>query len=184
MGLILTGAILVLFYIAKIFFPEWIVGVAEIPNIVKFGNYVDSHKWAHHLYNFSFGYFIGYIYCGACCRNYRLGYKGHIAIFVSTLLLRIISTFANGFYNSINYLNLVFTPFMVCVLNKNTSKETFVSTIVCFSVDILSQVLSLGIRNISLMATSINSATFTILLIDVVIWRVLLYLYFNYKKEA
>ena len=36
MGLILFGAILVAFYLAKIFFPEFIVGVAEIPAIVNF----------------------------------------------------------------------------------------------------------------------------------------------------
>ena len=36
MGLILCGVLLVAFYLAKIFFPEFIVGVAEIPAIVNF----------------------------------------------------------------------------------------------------------------------------------------------------
>lgn len=43
MGLILFGAILVAFYLAKIFFPEFIVGVAEIPAIVNFGNLIDGN---------------------------------------------------------------------------------------------------------------------------------------------
>ena len=43
MGLILFGVILVAFYVAKIFFPEFIVGVAEIPEIVKFGTLIDSN---------------------------------------------------------------------------------------------------------------------------------------------
>ena len=51
MGLILFGAILIAFYIVKIFFPQFIVGVAEIPSIVAFGNYVDSHEWAKQLFN-------------------------------------------------------------------------------------------------------------------------------------
>ena len=34
MGLILCGVLLVAFYVAKIFFPEFIVGVAEEPAIV------------------------------------------------------------------------------------------------------------------------------------------------------
>lgn len=46
MGLILFGVILIALYVAKIFFPEFIVGIAEIESVVKFGQYVDTHQWA------------------------------------------------------------------------------------------------------------------------------------------
>ena len=51
MGLILFGAILVAFYLAKIFFPEFIVGVAEIPAIVNFGNLIDGERLCKYCYS-------------------------------------------------------------------------------------------------------------------------------------
>ena len=44
MGLILCGVLLVAFYLAKIFFPEFIVCVAEIPAIVNFGEWQKVHS--------------------------------------------------------------------------------------------------------------------------------------------
>ena len=183
MGLILMGAILVLFYIAKIFFPEFILGVAEVPSIVKFGNYVDTHKWAYHLYNFLFAYFSGYIYCCACCRTKFLNWKANVVLLSCITVLRVVSIFASTYYTALNYCFLLIIPFLSCLLNKNANKDTFISTCSCYIADILAQVLSLAIRNIVIMATSVNSATFSILFIDLVIWRVLFYLYFNHKVE-
>ena len=61
MGLILFGAILVAFYLAKIFFPEFIIAIAEIPSIVNIGNYIDSHLWLYYLVN---GNLMDTFYCG------------------------------------------------------------------------------------------------------------------------
>lgn len=69
MGLILCGILLIVFYISKIFFPEWIVGVAETPEIVKFGEFVDSHWWAYYLFTFATSYIGGYVYTCACCKQ-------------------------------------------------------------------------------------------------------------------
>lgn len=46
MGLILVSIILIVFYVIKIVNPYFIVGIAETPAIVKFGKYIDTHKWA------------------------------------------------------------------------------------------------------------------------------------------
>ena len=52
MGLILCGVLLVAFYLAKIFFPEFIVGVAEIPAIVNFGNLIDGNIIFRNIFDF------------------------------------------------------------------------------------------------------------------------------------
>ena len=184
MGLILCGAILVFFYVAKIFFPEFIVGVAEIPSIVKFGNYVDSHWWARNLFDFIVVLTIVNIYCCACCRKTKLNLKCFLVLLCYAIILRLFSNFLPTQYTPINYLGFILCPFLMCLINKEVNKDTFISTIVCFSVDILSQLMSLWIRDIVVMVNNLNTATFFILLIDAVIWRVLLYCYFNYKKEV
>jgi hypothetical protein len=184
MGLILFGAILVLFYIAKIFFPQFIVGVAEIPSVVKFGNYVDSHKWANILFHFAIAFIGGYFYYCACCRTYKLT---TIQVLIYTLSI-IVSIFLQNFlptiYTPYTYTIMVFVPFLLLLSNKSISKDTFYSVCICFAIDIMSQALSLQIRDIFIMAKAVNSATLTILAIDTIIWRILLYLYFNYKNKG
>ena len=183
MGLILTGAILVLFYIAKIFFPEWIVGVAEIPSIVKFGNYVDSHLWAFCIFNFLVSFVGGYVYACACCRVYKLNKFQTLILFGIVFLGLIFQMYSPTLYTPYTYTTLILIPFLLLIFNKNLCKETFVSTCSCYCIDIMSQAFSMSIRNIVLLSLWVNSATMAILLIDGFIWRILLYLYFNYKNK-
>lgn len=182
MGLILFGVILVAFYIAKIFFPEFIVGVAEIPSIVKLGNYVDSHKWASILFHFVVGTIGGYIYCCACCRVKILTLRQTLVFVAFSITSQLLQRFQPKIYTPYTYVILVLVPFVLSRLEKNIRYELFVSTSCCFSIDIMSQALSLVIRDVFTMTTAINSATLTILLIDTWIWRILLYLFFNNKN--
>ena len=77
MGLILCGVLLVAFYVAKIFFPQFIIGIAETPRLVEIGTSIQSNKWYLHLFNFAVGYIHGYIMCCTCCRTYKLNWKGN-----------------------------------------------------------------------------------------------------------
>lgn len=183
MGLILFGVILIAFYIAKIFFPEFIVGVAQIPTIVKFGDYVDTHKWAYYLFNFTIGITVGSIFWMACCRKSYLSIKNFLIVYAANIILIIVMMFMPNHYNSINYVVLYCTPFIICLADKKLSKETFTSTTICFSIDIFAQIFSSEIRDLFVLSSHINSATLTILLIDVWIWRLLLYLFFNYQNK-
>lgn len=182
MGLILCGVLLVAFYVAKIFFPQFIVGVAEIPQIVKFGNLIDENIIYRNIFDFVTNLIIAGIYFCACCRQSKLNLKAFSILILYSLSLRIVSNFASQFYTHVNYLGLILCPLLICFINKNINKQTFISTVVCFCVDIISQIMSLLIRDITIIANNLNTATFFILLVDVVIWRILLYCYFNYKK--
>lgn len=183
MGLIMCFGILVVFYILKIFNPQFIVGIAELPGVVKFGNYVDTHEWAYYLYNFVVGTLSGYLYCCACCRTRKLSLKSLLILIFSNILLLAIAKFVPQHYTSINYIIFVLFPFIMCFVDKNLSSRTFTSSSICFAIDIGSQIMSIEIRNLLLMATNINIATMTILLIDGIIWRALLYFYFNFKYK-
>lgn len=182
MGLILFGGILVAFYIAKIFFPEFIVGVAEIPSIVKLGNYVDSHKWAYYLCHLAISYVGGYLYYSACYRKYKLNWKENVSIIAFIIITILIQNFLPKIYTPFLYTTFIIQPLIMLYIDNNINKETFISVCVCFVVDIMAQALSVQIRDIVILATQINTATITILLIDTWIWRILLYLFFNNKN--
>lgn len=182
MGLILFGALLVAFYVAKICFPQFIVGVAEVPNIVKIGTYIDTNLWAKHLYNTLNAFVCLYFYLGACCRIYKFSWKGICIILLDIIVLRLVSEFIPNYYTTINYVFMILIPFLICLIENKTSKLTFMSTAICFTIDCLSQIISLEIRDLMSFIHNINSATFFVLMIDVFICRILLYLFFNYKK--
>lgn len=183
MGLILFGALLIAFYVAKIFFPQFIIGIAETPRIVKFGNYVDTHKWANILFNFAISYLSGYIYYCACYRKYKLDLIDNLLLIGFTLLSFFIMEFLVEIYNPYNYVVLIFQPFLCLSIKKEISLKHLNSICLCFTIDIMAQAMSLSIRNIILMSTQLNVATVTILLIDTFIWRFLLYLFYNYKNN-
>ena len=184
MGLILFGVILVAFYVAKIFFPQFIVGVAEIPSIVAFGNYVDSHLWAFVIYHFIIAFIGNYLICCICCRISRLNLRQGLIMTAFTIFAISIHYLLPKIYTPLTYVLPIIMPFTILFFDRNICKETFISTAICFTLDIMAQSLSSVIKDVVLMATIINSSTMTVLLIDIWIWRFLLYSYYNYKKES
>lgn len=183
MGLMLCGAFLIAFYLIKIICPEFIIGIAETPRIVEIGITIQSNKWYLHLFNFAVGYLHGYVFYCACCRTFKLGYKGHLLILTSLVVLGFVMEFLPEHYSTINYISLILTPFLICLTNNNLSKETFISTVVCFSLDLWFQIMSMLVRNLTVLTTRGNTVTFLILFIDGFIWRIILSLLFNYKNK-
>lgn len=183
MGLIIFGALLVGFYVLKIVCPQFIVGVAETPSIVRIGNFIDRNKVCFYIFHFIIGFFSTYIYSCACCRVKKLSIEQVIILLSFLILSMIFQEFLQEIYAPYNYVSLVIMPFLMSYRSGNASSRTFSSTSICFSVDIMAQSLSLQIRNIVFMTTCVNSATMFVLLIDGMIWKMLLYLYYNQKGE-
>lgn len=183
MGLLLCCGILVTFYILKLACPEFIVGVAELPMIVAIGDYVASNSWLFYIFHFVVSYLGWFLYCCACCRQTKLTTKQNIILVINIISSILIQEFLQEIYNPYNYVSFILVPFLMVYVNKTMDGKKFISTIVCFSVDIMSQALSLVIRNVIILTTCVNPATMIILLIDTWVWRTLLYLFFNYKYK-
>jgi hypothetical protein len=184
MGLILTGAILVAFYIAKIFFPEFIVGVAEIPSIVAFGCFVDSHWWAYYLFTFLTSFIGSYLFNCACLSKNKLNWKELFIVVLSIIVMFLFENISIYYYQVISILIMLLTPTILSVLNKKQNITTFYMTTLCLIIHTVAQIFSAEIRGIASMISYSNSATFFILLIDAYIWLFLLYCFSNYKKEV
>ena len=182
MGLILCGVLLVAFLILKIFFPEIIIGVAEIPRVVKFGEYVDSNLWAYYLFTFLTSFLGGYVYTCACCKKKVLNWKGLIVVIFFNAFPLLIYAFFPQIYTPTLYLSFILMPFFTMLTDKDKDYSVAINIIICFSLDIIFASLSVIVRDISLLVSYPNSATFTILLIDGFIWRALMYFYCNNKK--
>lgn len=182
MGLIICGVLLVAIYLLKIIVPNFVVGVAEVDVIVRFGEYVDTHWWAYYIFTFVTSFATFYVYSCASCRVKYLNWKGCLVITVAIIALLLIEKFAIDWYLVTNIVLLIVCPAVICYLNKVTETKYIYSIVVCFAFENLAEVLSLQIRDISTAISYPNSATYFILLIDVFIWQILLYNYYNYKE--
>lgn len=184
MGLIIFGSLLAILYLAKLLFPSFVVEVAELPRIVQFGEWVDSHWWSYDIFNGLTSFFILYLYCCACCRVRKLDYCECCAIVASIIMSVLVQDFWQNFFVYYNFMVYVFLPMLIVFKRKIKDVSVFYSTCACFLITTLAQCVSLEIRGIYSVVSYPNTATYIVLLIDLYIWSVLLYLFFNNKKEV
>lgn len=183
-GLISVIAIQVLILALKFIVPEFVVGVAQIESVVKFGEYIDTHEWANLLFTFVIGFASTYFYLCACLRKRKVGIKEIIGICVYIILSIIASKFAIDYYTLIDMMLLIILPCVFIFWNKSEDKDHLMSLSITYVVHNVAQVFSLLIRDIIFLVQYPNTATFTILAIDGIIWLVILYFYFNNIKEV
>ena len=174
MGIILCFALLITIYVFKIFFPSIVIEIAQIESITKIGHYIDTHKWAWYLASFIFGFVNYYFYCCACKAKYYLLPKECLIVFIVNALLLCSNWLLPKYYTTLNFISMILLPFIL--------KGYYKNNVVCFTAINIVQLLTLEIRNISLMIINFNYATLMILMIDYYIFTILLYLLFNYKK--
>lgn len=183
MGLIIFIGILLAVYLAKIINPAFVVGVAETESIVKLGQYIDTHKWAYYLANGLISLFAGSIYCCACCKKTKLSIRDFIIVIIYVIISLLIQTLLPQYFSVFDVCLLIAMPIIINALDKNTDASKMYSFGITFIIHNLSQIVSLQIRDIALMISQFNFATYLILLIDGYIWLFILYFYFNFKKE-
>ena len=175
MGLILSASILGIIYLLKIFFPQFVIEVAQIDSITRIGHYIDTHKWAWYVATIIISIFSYYFYCCACCKKRTIN-KFEFMIIISTIIVLLgIKILLPNLYTMTNLVSLIVIPFIM--------KADFKATTICFTASNILQILTLEIRNIAILVTDFNFATAMILMIDYYILEVLLYFYFNYEEK-
>ena len=175
MGLILSGGLLLLIYLAKIFFPNFVIEVSHTQSIVEIGHYIDNHKWAWYVATFIVTFVSYYLICCACCKTKILKTKELLMIAITIIVLFLVKEFLPSQYTSTNISSMILLPFLM--------KGNFKSTTIVFVATNFLQTISLEIRNLSLLIADFNYATFLVLTIDYYIVCLLFYFLFNYEKE-
>ena len=176
MGLLISGVILLSIYALKFFMPEFVVEVAQIDGIVKFGHFVDNNKWCWYLASTVVSFTSYYLICCACCRKKWLNRKEVIIILVTIFVLFFIREFMPSQYTSANISSMILLPYIM--------KADFKATTVVFIATNFVQTLTGEIRNIAALITDFNFATALIVTIDFYILEFLLYSYFNFKERS
>lgn len=173
--LILSIVFLVGMYVLKIFFPQEFMMTIQNENIISIGTFIDNHKWLYYICCGITAFITYYLYCCACSGRLRLRWYEVIEIILVIAIVRVVSFYDNTLATSIQLASFIFLPAMVKGSLRNTS--------ITYTIHLLAQSLSLGIRNLPLYLASNNFVTVTLLAIDMYFWLLLLYIIFNYKKK-
>lgn len=164
-------------YVLKIFFPQEFVMVIENPQLVKIGNFVDKHIWLTRICSGITTFIIYWFFICAVTRKWHLSWKELIATIVIVIGTRLLYFVEPDIANGITTISMFLIP---TIFNKDLKLRPLAVT---YSIHYFAQLLSLKIRNLPIYLTSINSIIAIVLTLECYLWLVLLYLYFNYKKE-
>lgn len=162
-------------YILKIFFPEQFVLSVENEIIIAIGNYIDNNKWAYYLFGIFTSFLTYWLYLCAVCRKWYLNWW-QCLIVLATIGISIGLNFIDvNLYTALSYSSFVFLPMIF--------KANLKQVGIVYSIHLLSQAITLSVRNLTLYLAVINSLNIFILSIDTYLILLLFYLFFNYKKE-
>lgn len=162
-------------YIAKIFFPQEFVMAIENEQLIAIGNFIDSNIVLTWLCAMATSFITYWLFICACKRQYTLSWQEILVVLAFIVGIRIVSLFDNNIATHISISSFFIIPF---ILKHNLKIAT-----VAYSIHGLSQVLSLGIRNLPMYFTNINSLIAIASTLECYLWLALMYIIFNYSKE-
>lgn len=171
--LILTISFLVSFYVLKIFFPQEFVMAVENEHLIIIGNYIDTHKWSYYLFGIFTSFITYWLYCCAVCRKLFLNLKECVIILIVIGLSIALSFYDVSLSSELSIIAMLLLPLIF--------KGDMHYMPIVMTVNNLSQLLTLKIRNLPIYLTTINSLNIFILSIDMFFWLILLYIIGNYK---
>lgn len=168
---------LVALYVLKIFFPEQFVMVIENERLVVIGNYIDSHTWAYYTFGVCSSFITYWLYCSAVCQRWYLKWWEVLVVLATIGASILLNHYDINLYTALSYLSFVFLP---CIFGSDLKRVT-----ICYSVHLVSQMLTLSIRNIPMYMTHVNTLMIHMVGLESFLWLVLFYVLYNYKnKEA
>lgn len=171
----LSVAFLIGMYVLKIFFPQEFMMSIQNDKIIAIGTFIDSHEWLYYLCCGITAFITYYLYCCACSGRLRLKWYECLYIVIAIVIVRLVSLFDVNLSTGLTYATFVVLP----ALTKGNIK---VNALV-YLIHIVSQCLSLTIRNLPLYLQSVNFITMFIFGIESYFWLLLMYIIFNYRKE-
>lgn len=174
---------LIALYVLKIFFPEQFVLSVENETIIAIGNYIDSNEWASIIYGIIIGCIFDYFYFGAVCKQKLLNWKLIVIILIYNIGFALYYNLA-GIDIITKYSNII-VAISSCymILLPMFFTKTIRELSITYSINYVSQSLSLSIRNIAVLTTNTNSIVNLIMSLECYFWIILLFLYFNFKGE-
>ena len=170
-------------YVLKVFFPNDFMLVIENQKLVHAGQVIDNTPVLDYLCSFLIAYIFDYLYFGAVCQKKKLGIR-------LSLIITLYNAFFVAFYRLapaatvVKHANLLLALsncYMILIPMFFTKHIKGLS--VTYTINSIAQLLTLNIRNLSLLLTNANFITTTLMSIECFFWMLVCYMLFTRKEE-
>lgn len=173
--LLLVIGVMVAYYVLKFFYPEKFLLMITDPNILRFGEFLEMHK----IFNTVFSVFMSFVtmYLFACSTGGKLylNWWRTGLILLMSISLKFVMIYAYDFYL---HSTIVAMFICACLSNANIYRTTLV-----YGVHGYLQLFLLDIRGFETILPVMNSAVVYALGLENLLWLILFYIIFNFKKE-
>lgn len=174
--LILSISFLIGMYVLKIFFPHEFMMSIQNDRLIAIGTFIDSHKWLYYICCGITAFITYWLYCCACSGRLWLRWYECLIIIATIVVIRLCGLYVDTtLRTAISYASFLFLPALMKGSLKNSA--------IVYTVHIISQALSLGIRNLPIYLTTINFITSLFMTFEMYFWLLLFYIIYNYKKK-
>jgi hypothetical protein len=173
--LILCIAFLLFCCVLKFFFPEEFILFVENDKLIKIGTFIDSHNIIKYICYTITSFITTWLFMCACKKSWYLNWKEILIVLGFIIGARLVNFIDPNIATHISIVTFFLVP-LICKFDLK------IATIV-YTVHGISQVLSLGIRDLPMYMTSVNFVTLFVCGLETYIWLILCYIVFNYNKE-
>lgn len=181
--LVLTITFLVGLYVLKIFFPNEFVMVIENEKLIVVGEFIDNHIAIDFILGVILGIIFDYLYFGAVCRKLKLNFKLVLVIVVYNVIYNSLYTFlSTNIISEYSSIFIIASTIYMILLPVLFTKELLPLSIT-YTINSISQLLSLSIRSLNVLLTTSNFITMFFMAIETYLWLVLCLIIFNYKEK-
>ena len=173
--LILCIIYIIGFYILKFIFPETLLLVVTDPNILAFGEFIESWTGYYHIYQVLSSLLTFYLFVCAARGSFKLKWYEFLYLLAAVVICKLVAMFAPDFYTHTSTSCML----LLAVLCKG---KLLYSTLSFTIHGFLSQFL-FSIRGFETIITKINVASGFVMSIECFIWLTLLGLLFYLKEK-
>lgn len=171
----LVIGVMVAYYVLKFLFPEKFLLMITDPNILRFGEFLETHKIFDTIFSIIMSFVTLYLFaCGSASKTHLNWWKTLIVLGVATFNV-LLAQYWTDFFLHISIVSMFFCASLEdCKLRPAT---------LIFSIHGFLQLFLLKIRGFDSILPVMNKAVVHTLGMENLIWLVLFYIIFNFKKE-
>ena len=171
----LVIGVMVAYYVLKFFYPEKFLLMITDPNILRFGEFLETHKVFDVIFSIIMTFVTHYLFaCGSASKLYLNWWKTLIVLGISVFNVLVAQNLGDFF------LHTQITTMFICASLEDGKVRP--ATLI-FGVHGYLQLLLLKIRGFETILPVLNKAVMYTLGFENLLWLILFYIIFNFKKE-
>lgn len=171
----LVVGVMIVYYILKFFFPEKFLLMITSQNILRFGEFLETHKIFDKIFSILMSFVTLYLFaCGSASKTHLVWWKTLIVVGVA-----IFNVLTSPYWGDFYLHSSIVTMFLCACLENSKLRQS----VLIFSVHGYLQLCLLKIRGFESILPVMNKATMYALGLENLVWLVLFYIIFNFKKE-